>query len=396
MADGQFIDEIAVTTFYRPRKKVIAVLPPDDPYISDVGESSDEEEICGDNADDFDPDYEDPSSKSNKLPIASFSDTESEDDQPLPSRSKTAKKRSEQYRWEQTDFQHIKFPTEPSFYAPDDEYTPLTYFQRFFDDDLFAYISNETNVYSTLSTGVSINTTPLELKAFVGMEILMGVVQMPAFEDYWSLETRHETIAEVMPVKRFKKLRRFIHFQDNNMNANGDRLFKIRPILEKARQKCLSLKQETRFSVDEMMIAYKGTKAGNLRQYMPKKPEKWGFKMFVRAGVSGIVYDFLVYTGSSTFNNIPFSSYEESLGLGAQVVIYLCRTIANSNESVVYFDNFFCSLELIEYLKKEKQLSSLGTIRINRLRNCTLETDKALLKKGRGSFDYKVICILVY
>ncbi|XP_072377849.1 uncharacterized protein [Diabrotica undecimpunctata] len=168
----------------------------------------------------------------------------------------------------------------------------------------------------------------------------MGVVQMPAFEDYWSLETPYEMIAEVMPVKRFKKLRRLIHFQDNKIDA--------------IREKCLSLGQETLFSVDEMMIAYKGTKADNLRQYMPKKPKKWGLKMFVCTGVSGIVYDFLVYTGSSIFTNAQFCSYEESLGIGAKIVIQLSRTILTPNECVVYFDNFFCSLELIEYLKKEQ------------------------------------------
>ena len=51
--------------------------------------------------------------------------------------------------------------------------------------------------------------------------------------------------------------------------------------------------QEVHLSVDEMMVPYKGKKAGNLRQYLNKKPKKWGFKFFVLSGVSGMVYDFL-------------------------------------------------------------------------------------------------------
>nr|CAH7752009.1 unnamed protein product [Callosobruchus chinensis] len=191
-----------------------------------------------------------------------------------------------------------------------------------------------------------------------------------------------------MPVKRFKKLRRLIHFQDNNAEPNGDRFFKIRPLLEKIRENCNKTEDEELYSIDEMMILYKGTKAGNLRQYMPKKPKKWGFKMFVRAGVSGIVYDFLMYAGSTTFNNVTFSEQEEGLGSSGKVVAHLCKTIPHPETSIVYFDNWFCSLELITLLKNSYNINSLGTIRSNRLRNCTLENDKSLLQKGRGSYDY--------
>ena len=193
-----------------------------------------------------------------------------------------------------------------------------------------------------------------------------------------------------MPVKRFKKLRRLIHFQDNNADANGDRLFKIRPLLEKIRLNCNKIEGENRYSIDEMMILYKGSKAGNLRPYMPKKPKKWGFKMFVRAGVSGVVHDFFIYTGSSTFDNMTFSEKEEGLGTGGKVVVQLCKTIPNPQDSLVYFDNWFTSLDLITLLKSDCGINSLGTIRSNRLRGCTLESDKFLLKKGRGSYDYKV------
>nr|CAH7732522.1 unnamed protein product [Callosobruchus chinensis] len=160
------------------------------------------------------------------------------------------------------------------------------------------------------------------------------------------------------------------------------------PLLEKIRENCNKTEDEELYSIDEMMILYKGTKAGNLRQYMPKKPKKWGFKMFVRAGVSGIVYDFLMYAGSTTFNNVTFSEQEEGLGSSGKVVAHLCKTIPHPETSIVYFDNWFCSLELITLLKNSYNINSLGTIRSNRLRNCTLENDKSLLQKGRGSYDY--------
>ena len=183
------------------------------------------------------------------------------------------------------------------------------------------------------------------------MELLMGIIRMPSFEDYWSWNTRYNLIADVMPVKRFKKLRRLLHAQDNTADANGVRLFKIRPLLDMIRANCIKTKGENLYSIDEMMISYKGTKAGNLRQYMPKKPKKWGFKMFVRAGVSGMVYDFFIYTGFTTFDNMAFSPTESKLGSGDKVVKQLCKTIPNPTQSIVYFDNWFTSLDLIVLLK---------------------------------------------
>lgn len=71
---------------------------------------------------------------------------------------------------------------------------------------------------------------------------------------------------------------------------DGDKHFKVRPLIEQIRQNCLKQhKKETKFSIDEMMIAYKWTKAGKRKQYMKDKPNKWGFKN-VTAGASGIIY----------------------------------------------------------------------------------------------------------
>jgi hypothetical protein len=130
------------------------------------------------------------------------------------------------------------------FDAPSKVYTTLEYFHKFFDESLFDHIAEQTNLYSVLTHGSSVDTSPSEIKAFIGIEILMGVINMPAFEDYWALPIRYSQIADVMPVKWFKKLRRLIHVQDNNSDAKGDRLHKIRSVLEKIRQNSLRIEQE--------------------------------------------------------------------------------------------------------------------------------------------------------
>ena len=53
---------------------------------------------------------------------------------------------------------------------------------------------------------------------------------------------------------------------------------------------------EKSVSVDECMIAFKGRVS--LRQYMPKKPSKWGLKDWVLAGSdSGYAYNSMLYNG---------------------------------------------------------------------------------------------------
>lgn len=112
-----------------------------------------------------------------------------------------------------------------------------------------------------------------EIKSYVGIKLIMGVVKMPSMDDYWAEDTRYAKIANVMSVKRFKCLSRFIHFQDNQTSdPTQDRLCKVTPVLEHIRKKCLEIESENKFSIDEMMVPYKGTKAGSLRQYLPSKP----------------------------------------------------------------------------------------------------------------------------
>ncbi|KAF9419657.1 hypothetical protein HW555_003935 [Spodoptera exigua] len=172
-------------------------------------------------------------------------------------------------------------------------------FCGFFSEDVINIIIENTNLYAVQRNLKSINLTRDELLDFIAINLLMGVVKMPSYRDYWKKDLRYNLIADVMSLKRYEQICQFLHFVDNSQQ-NGDRYFKVRPILE------ASIKH---------------------------KP------------------------------------------------------------AIVYFDNFFSSLELINLLRGEYGIFSLGTIRANRLRGCQekLPSDKDLLKKGRGS-SKQVVC----
>lgn len=263
--------------------------------------------------------------------------------------------------------------------------TPSEYFYQFFSEDLITLIVEQSNLYSFQKfqkpLGVSFN----EIKDFLGIELWMGVVKLPAYTDYWSQYTRFGPVANVMPIKRYQQILRCLHFTYNEDSDETDRYFKVRPVLDIIRSNCLKVSQGQRFSIDEMMVPYKGKKAGSRRQYMQNKPNKWGFKFCT---CRYMVYDFLVYSGDCTFRNMNFSPFEIShFGLGPRVVIALCSTIPNKLLSVVYFDNFFTTPELIFYLRDEFGILSLGTLRKQHLRGCPLIYDKKLNKLLRCSFS---------
>lgn len=109
---------------------------------------------------------------------------------------------------------------------------------------------------------------------------------------------------------------------------------KISPIRTIFCDNYIKIEDENQFSIDEKMIGYKGIKAENL-QYRPKKLKKLRFNLFGRTVVSGVVYDFLVHTGSGTFDGIPFTAVKYLFALGFKVVLYLSRSIQNPQDSMV-------------------------------------------------------------
>jgi len=222
----------------------------------------------------------------------------------------------------------------------------------------------------------------------------MGVVNLPAYTLYWSNELRYASIANVMSLKRFEFLKRSLHVVNNNTfnPDDGDKLFKIRPLLEAVRNECIKVEPEECQSVDEQIIPSK-TKRTKIRQYNPKKPKKWGFKNLVRAGASGFMYDFYLYAGKENDDNPEFQGLQKC----AQVVAKLCKDLPRNVGHKVFFDNWFSTLELMLYLKNEGLLA-VGTIRANRLHNCPLIANKDLEKEGRGSMDYRTdnnSCIII-
>jgi len=125
---------------------------------------------------------------------------------------------------------------------------------------------------------------------------------------------------DFMTFNRFEEMKRFLHVSDNSLHGN-DEIKKIRPLVEKLRERYKTVSKEEHLSVDdEQIVPFKGRSC--LGQYNPKKPHKWGYKLWVLCGATGFAYDFEVYTGKA--DNDMYDT-EPDCGASGNVVIRMSR-----------------------------------------------------------------------
>lgn len=116
-----------------------------------------------------------------------------------------------------------------------------------------------------------------EMGSYIGMYLMIGLVQMPSVRCYWENRTRFPVVADVMPWNRFEKLMRFLCFEDNSSvseDVKRDKIWKIRKWLNALEESLRSVAPEELNSVDEIMISFTGRCP--VKQYMPAKPHPWG------------------------------------------------------------------------------------------------------------------------
>ena len=153
-------------------------------------------------------------------------------------------------------------------------------------------------------------------------------------------------------------IRSVLHFANNELDTGDDRLFKIRPILD--------LVQDTypqyfepgkKLSLDETFRKFLGRIF--FKQYMPKKPCKWGIKIFSLCDAdTGYLLKFHIYTGKS--EELPDSTNSEDSGMTSNMVKSLTSDYMDKGH-VVYMDNFYSGIPLFEDLRS-KNTGACGTI----------------------------------
>nr|XP_039255711.1 piggyBac transposable element-derived protein 4-like [Styela clava] len=271
--------------------------------------------------------------------------------------------------------------------------TPLDCFSQFFDSEVIRFIIDMTNLNAvrkvqgeetasflktqssndpdfsikveTVSNDASKKSWKFvdvdEMNAFLGLNILMGIIRLPRQAMYWQKKSWILDIPSfnmIMPRDRFYNIQHHLHFCDEPLapaeedpEKDPEKFLKIHGLLALLLprfQTCYTPGRD--LHINETLIPIKG-KIG-FRKYMDHK--KYGIKLwFLTESSTGYVSRLQFYTGKNQAVN-PES------GLSLRVIKYLMSPFEELNHHL-YVDNFFTNPEVFEYLLS-KGIYACGTI----------------------------------
>ncbi|KAL0195343.1 hypothetical protein M9458_008915, partial [Cirrhinus mrigala] len=233
---------------------------------------------------------------------------------------------------------------------PHEPLIPYGYFKQYVPSEMFEMMSMMTNIYAE-QKGVRgyKHASASEIEVLVGLHMAMGVLGFPRMRMYWSSGINIGIFRDTLSQDRFFQLCSNLHVVNNYERLPGDTdmFFKVRPLYECIRKRCLQLQLEEELCIDEQIVPFRGKLS--VLQYVKGKPTPWGVKMYFLCGKSGLAYDFLIYQGATTELS---EQSKKVLGHGASIVTHLCQRIQAPNHKI-YFDNYFTTYNLLEALAEE-------------------------------------------
>ena len=192
--------------------------------------------------------------------------------------------------------------------------TPLELFCKYFTDEVWDLLVTETNRSACSRFPCCQHARPWtdistdEMKAFIGMLILMGILQLPHIEMYWQTDDdlmKTSGISSIMSHVHFQQIFEFLHLADNSHQIpvgqpGHDKLYKVRSYVDLiTTQFATNYTLHQPVTIDEAMIPFKGCLT--FKQYIKNKPTKWGIKVYIplltpiiKEFSCGITYIFLV------------------------------------------------------------------------------------------------------
>ena len=159
---------------------------------------------------------------------------------------------------------------------PEEETTllaPINYFNRYFSESFFEDAATQTNIYALQE---SINnfkpTDEEEIKTLIGLHMIMGCLKYPRVRMYWDTTLHVDLFVNSMTRTRFFQLRTCLHVVNNLERPDNCqyKMFKVRPVFDLVRKRCLALSLEQELSVDEQMVPFRGNLA--IKQYAKGTP----------------------------------------------------------------------------------------------------------------------------
>ena len=229
--------------------------------------------------------------------------------------------------------------------------------------------------------------TVSEMKAFVGLILNMGLIQLPRLKDYWST---HETLnlqffRRVFSRDRFLQIFWMLHVGDIDGNTKRSKIQPFLDVVIPLFRQYFTPAQAV--AVDEAMITFRGRVA--FRQYVRGKPHPWGIKAYVLAdSASGYLYSLAIYYGKET----QLLSRPD-LNHTTRVVLTVTQPLFNQGYDL-YTDRFYTSPTLALELQKVGTTLT-GTVVSDRkgMPNAVREKRRRVKGETRTYYKGSLVCM---
>ena len=139
-------------------------------------------------------------------------------------------------------------------------HTPYIVYENLIGLDELLDIVVEQSVLYASQNGRVFATNYDEMRAFLGMNYLMGINKLPSLKDYWGTDTYigNDGIKNVMARSRFVEILRNLHIADNTKDDKTDRGYKVRPLIDHLNLKFQeAMSAAPKQSADEHMTKFK-------------------------------------------------------------------------------------------------------------------------------------------
>ncbi|XP_068222212.1 piggyBac transposable element-derived protein 3-like [Palaemon carinicauda] len=183
-------------------------------------------------------------------------------------------------------------------YAKYRDFTQTELFEQFFYDDMWSMLVDQTIIYATLKGETDFLVTKDEMKVFIGILIVSGIVPVSSQRMFWrnSSVTKNEAVYQAMRRRRFEQIMQFIHFPDHSKLDTTNKYAKVRPLVRHLTKKFIEHFQPVKsLSHDETMVEYYG-KHG-CKQCTRMKPIRFGYKVWCLNSDDGYLVTFDLYQG---------------------------------------------------------------------------------------------------
>ena len=244
-------------------------------------------------------------------------------------------------------------------------------FELFLDNSVVKIITNCTNIYiDTIRDNFgrewdARNTDEIEIRALFGLFYVIGAMRCSRKNiiQLWDNSRGNglESCYLTMSANRFRFLLRCLRFdniRDRPVRKEIDKFAPIRDVFEiivNNFQKYFSTSEY--LTVDEQLLAFRGNCP--FRQFVPKKPAKYGLKTFALVNAkTAYTINLETYVGTQ-----PEGPYRQS-NAAQDVVLRMVEPVEGTNRNITG-DNWFSSIPLTAALK-EKGLTYVGTLRKNK------------------------------